>query len=162
MSDNEFEQGDAGSNLTYPMSGGSIRKGKYVMLKGNPCECTEISVSKTGKHGHAKARCVGTDIFTGKKYEDVFPTSHNVDVPFVKKQDFDFMDCEVSETNPANATVSYMDEEGEVQEIFVEGNEELIKGLKEAADDNKEIVIHCIFAMGQEMITGFREIAKKD
>jgi hypothetical protein len=41
----------------------------------------EYSTSKTGKHGHAKAKYAGLDIFTGKRYEDAVPTSHNVEAP---------------------------------------------------------------------------------
>ena len=44
-------------------------------------QITEITTSKTGKHGHAKANITGLDIFTGNKYQDMSPTSHTMWVP---------------------------------------------------------------------------------
>jgi hypothetical protein len=50
----------------------------------DPChrqtQVVDVSTSKTGKHGHAKCNFVGVDIFTGKKYEEMTPSSHNMDV----------------------------------------------------------------------------------
>merc|ERR1712166_326922 len=54
-------------------------------IKGKPCKVTEITSSKTGKHGHAKCHIVALDIFTSKKYEDLCPASHNMSIPFVKR-----------------------------------------------------------------------------
>lgn len=59
-----------------------------IVLKARPCKIVDMSTSKTGKHGHAKVHLVGLDIFSGKKYEDICPSTHNMDVPFVKREDY--------------------------------------------------------------------------
>jgi len=89
-----FESADAGSSHTYPMEGGQIRKGGYIMIKGNPCKVSDVSTSKTGKHGHAKCHFVAIDIFSGKKMEDLVPSSHTTSVPFVKKEEFQCIDAD--------------------------------------------------------------------
>merc|ERR1712226_227955 len=60
-------------------------------IKGRPCKCIEMGTSKTGKHGHAKAHIVALDIFTGKKMEDLCPSSHNLDCPFVVKTEYQLL-----------------------------------------------------------------------
>nr|AZL94369.1 putative N-acetyl-beta glucosaminidase [Nephromyces sp. MMRI] len=87
-----FDGGDAGASHTIPMQAGSIKKNAFVMLKDHPCKVVDYSTSKTGKHGHAKAHIIGLDIFTGKKYEDICPTSHNMEVPVVKRFELQLID----------------------------------------------------------------------
>ena len=55
---------------------------------GRPCKIVEMSTSKTGKHGHAKVHLVALDIFTGKKLEDLCPSTHNMDVPNVSRREY--------------------------------------------------------------------------
>ncbi|KIY94665.1 Eukaryotic translation initiation factor 5A-1 [Monoraphidium neglectum] len=74
-----FESTDAGASLTYPQQAGTIRKNGFMVAKGRPCKVVDVSTSKTGKHGHAKCNFVCIDIFTGKKYEEMTPSSHNMD-----------------------------------------------------------------------------------
>ena len=69
-----------------------MRKNAYIVIKNRPCKVADVSTSKTGKHGHAKCVFVGIDIFTGKKYEDLSPSSHNVDVPHVSRLDYTLLD----------------------------------------------------------------------
>merc|ERR1712224_288195 len=91
MSDGEnfdIETTDAGASLTVSVEAGQIRKGGYIMIKGKACKVRDVSVSKTGKHGHAKCKFAASDIFTGATCEELCPSTHSIDVPVVKKTDW--------------------------------------------------------------------------
>lgn len=152
----DFQKGDSGAGLTYPCPCNDIKKGGHIMIKDKPCKVADISVSKTGKHGHAKANITAYDIFTNKKYEDIFPTSHNVDVPFIKKTEVDLI--AISE----DGTVTYIGEDGENRDDLKlpEGGEEdaWVEDLKKAEEENKSIKITVMEAMGMEKIVSFREV----
>lgn len=66
----------------------ALRKNGHVVIKGRPCKIVDMSTSKTGKHGHAKVHLVAIDIFTGKKLEDLCPSTHNMDVPNVTRKEY--------------------------------------------------------------------------
>lgn len=76
-----------------------------MMIKGKPCKVLNISVSKTGKHGHAKCNFTATDIFTGKKYEDMIPSTHGTTVPIVNRSEWEVIDIDGDE-------LTLMDEAG--------------------------------------------------
>ena len=67
------------------------------MIKGKPCKILSISVSKTGKHGHAKCNFLAVDIFTGKKLEDMIPSAHGTTVPIVTRDDWEIINIEEDE-----------------------------------------------------------------
>lgn len=75
----------------------ALRKNGHVVIKGRPCKIVDMSTSKTGKHGHAKVHLVALDIFTGKKLEDLSPSTHNMDVPNVTRREYQLVSLLPSE-----------------------------------------------------------------
>ena len=90
--DYDFEAANAGASLTYPSSANDLRQGGHVLLGDEkPCKITSLTKAKPGKHGHAKVMIVGTDIFTGKKYEGGGPATHNMNVPVIKRKAYQLL-----------------------------------------------------------------------
>jgi len=86
--DEQLQLASAAGSTTYPLQCSCLRKGGHVMIKQRPCKIVEMSTSKTGKHGHAKVKMVALDIFDGTKKEDLCPSTHNMDVPIVSRNDW--------------------------------------------------------------------------
>lgn len=151
-----FQKGDSGAGLTFPCPCNDIRKGAHIMIKGFPCKVTDMSTSKTGKHGHAKANITAVDIFTNKKYEDIVPTSHNVDVPFVKKTEVDLISI------AEDGTVTYIAENGENMDDLKlpEGEDDAkwVEDMKKSDEAGNIVKFTFMQAMGIEKIVSFREV----
>merc|ERR1712118_301993 len=142
MSDDEgqtFDSTDSGASLVYPQQAGELRKGSHVMIKGHACKVAEVTTSKTGKHGHAKAHIVALDIFTSKKYEDLCPTSHNVEVPFVKRTEYQVLMADEDTGN-----VSLLLESGETKDDL---NLPDRVAIGEPTDDDKKVAQDILAAM---------------
>merc|ERR1712046_161124 len=152
----EMETTESGASDTHMVEAGQIRKGGYIMVKGKACKVKDVSVSKTGKHGHAKCKFSASCIFTGATCEELCPSTHSIAVPFVKKGDF----------------LQLMDEDMEMKEDLQLPNvdyktdddnkiSEQIKSIIEEIDGGAEIELYCTVmqAIGKEKVV---EIKKKD
>mmetsp|Transcript_16819 Transcript_16819/g.29463 ORF Transcript_16819/g.29463 Transcript_16819/m.29463 type:complete len:163 (-) Transcript_16819:180-668(-) len=143
----------SGASDTVPIQAGSLKKNQFVVLKGFPCKIVDYSTSKTGKHGHAKANITGIDIFTGRKYEDVCPTSHNMNQPVVTRKDFQLVD--VDDEN----FVTLMDEKNDTREdLQLDLSDEVHKKIKEDFDGGKDLIVTVLASMGIEKIIAAKEV----
>merc|ERR1712139_440792 len=114
----------------------------------------------TGKHGHAKAHIVALDIFTGKKYEDLCPCSHNLEVPFVKRTEYQLLTAD-----EGTGEVSLLLESGETRDdlnlpTFVgqgeptEDDKKLVIDILKGMENGKTVVCAVLAACGEEKIVG--------
>ncbi|VAI14642.1 unnamed protein product [Triticum turgidum subsp. durum] len=172
MSDSEEHQfeskADAGASKTYPQQAGTIRKNGYIVIKNRPSvsldnqftgasnDVVEVSTSKTGKHGHAKCHFVAIDIFTGKKLEDIVPSSHNCDVPHVNRTEYQLID--ISE----DGFVSLLTDNGNTKDdLKLPTDETLLGQIKDGFAEGKDLVVSVMSAMGEEQINALKDIGPK-
>lgn len=147
-----FESADAGASATFPMQCSALRKNGHVVIKGRPCKIVEMSTSKTGKHGHAKVHIVAIDIFTGKKLEDLSPSTHNMDVPNVNRKDYQLLD--ISD----DGFLSLMDENGDTKDDVKAPEGELGDRINRMfRDEEKDLNVTILTAMGEEAAIDAKE-----
>jgi translation initiation factor 5A len=72
--------------MSKPMEIGALRIGSYVVIEEEPCRIINLTKSKPGKHGSAKARVVAIGVFDGTKKSFVKPVSAQVEVPIIEKR----------------------------------------------------------------------------
>ncbi|KAJ8652262.1 eukaryotic translation initiation factor 5A [Lichtheimia ornata] len=148
-----FESADAGASKTFPMQCSALRKNGHVVIKGRPCKIVDMSTSKTGKHGHAKVNLVAIDIFTGKKYEDVSPSTHNMDVPNIKRSEYQLINIE-------DGFLSLMLESGDTKEDVKLPEGELGEQIQADFDEGKDLIVGIVAAMGEEHCLSVKEAPK--
>jgi len=158
MADEEhaFDQdagGDAGASLTFPMQCSALRKNGHVVIKGRPCKIVDMSTSKTGKHGHAKVHLVAIDIFTGKKLEDLSPSTHNMDVPNVKRSEYQLVNID-------DGFLNLMDDLGNSKDDVKVPDSDLGKQIEADFEAGKDLMVTIQAAMGEEAAISVKEGTK--
>merc|ERR1739844_208762 len=147
MADEEYDfaGGDAGASETFPMQCSALRKNGFVMIKNRPCKIVEMSTSKTGKHGHAKVHMVALDIFTGKKLEDICPSTHNMEVPNVKRKDYQLLAMD-------DDFLSLMDDGGDTRDDLKCPDGDIGDQIRTAIDNETDILCTVLQACGEECV----------
>jgi len=155
--DHDFESADAGASETYPMQCSALRKNGFVVIKGRPCKIVDMSTSKTGKHGHAKVHLVALDIFTGKKLEDLCPSTHNMDVPNVRRQEYQLID--ITDDGFLNL---FTDDGSTKDDVRLPEGETGDKIKKLFVEEQKDTIVVIQSAMGEEAAVEAKEAPKQN
>ena len=151
----DFEEGCSGASETFPQQCSALRKNGYVMINGRPCKIVEISTSEIDDtHGHAKVHMVALDLFTGKKLEDIRPSTHNMYVPNVTRQDYQLTDINDS------GAVSVIDDDGEIREDLKLPDDDVGKEIKTKFDADEHFLVTVLKACGEEMIVGTKNLTQ--
>lgn len=121
------------------------------------CKVTAVSTSKTGKHGHAKCNFTAIDIFTGKKYEDIIPSTHTAHIPFVKRAEYSLVDI----SNDGFLTL--MDEEGNCREDvhLPDWPDNFAREIQAAFETGKSYSVVVMSAMGHDQVVDLKEEQEK-
>ena len=64
----------------------SLKVGGFVIFDNKACRITSIQISKTGKHGHAKARIAAVGLIDNSKIIKVYPGHDKIEVPIIEKE----------------------------------------------------------------------------
>jgi translation initiation factor 5A len=112
-----------------------------------------MSTSKTGKHGHAKVHLVAIDIFTGKKMEDLSPSTHNMEVPNVSRTEFQLIDID-------DGFLNLMTQDGSTKDDVKLPEGEIGEKLTAEFEEGKDLLVTIISAMGEEACISYKEAPK--
>ena len=152
MEEYDFSSGEAGASDTVPMEAGQIKRGGMIMIKGQPCKVSDVSTSKTGKHGHSKCHFTAYNIFNNKKLEDLVPSSHNTSVPIVTRKDYNLISIDDEDY------MTLMDEEGNTREdIKLPNHPEKYSSELRKAFDTKQLVVTVLKCCGKEQVVSHKE-----
>ena len=126
-------------------------------FKDHPCKISAVSTSKTGKHGSAKCNFTGIDIFTGKKYEEIAPSSETVHVPVVTRAEYTLVDIS------SDDFCTLMNDEGECREDIKLPDlpEGFAREIRQKFESGKSYSVIVLSAMKHEQIMSIKEDQEK-
>lgn len=114
---------------------GSIKVGGYIIIDGVACRVVSVQTSKTGKHGHAKARIEAIGLINDEKKVIVKPSHDKAEVPIVEKKS-----AQVLSVN--NDVANVMD-----TETFETFDIKIPEELKDKVQENSTVVFWIILGI---------------
>ena len=136
---------------TAPVKASELRKGNYMIINRKPCKVLEMNTSSPGKHGHAKIHFIAMDLTRMKKIETIHPSTHMVQVPQQKREEFMLIYFDEAEMVADLESMG-----GESRESFPIPENLYGKGVKQALENGDEISVIIAQIHGVEQVVNFR------
>jgi len=127
-----------------------------------------MTTSKTGKHGHAKVKFVGIDIFTQRKHQELQASTHPMQEVIVTKADYFVADFDTK-----SGQLSLLDSNNEAYDFSLNPLHFTYIGSKDDAPidfrvykayktlpDGQELMISVTKAMGVEQSMSFKTVSE--
>jgi translation initiation factor 5A len=101
---------------------------------------------------HAKANIAGTDLFTGRRYEAHLPTSHDIEVPFVDRQDYQLINIDGKNTQ-------LLDLKGNMREDVEVGEDDVSRRLVDEFEQQtgEDLIVTVLSSNGESKIIEFKK-----
>ncbi|KNZ79739.1 Eukaryotic translation initiation factor 5A [Termitomyces sp. J132] len=133
----------------------ALRKNGHVVIKGRPCKIVDMSTSKTGKHGHAKVHLVALDVgiflpITSILKEDISPSTHNMDVPNVSRNEYQLVNID-------DGFLNLMTNDGVAKDDVKLPEGDLGKQIQSDFDEGKDLLVTIISSMNEEAAISYKE-----
>ena len=113
--------------------------------------CSKINlIFCLGKHGAAKIRVIGIDIFTDRKYDDLLTADEQVVSPVVKKIDYQLVT--ILDDNYVQLQADGIARE----DLRLDPAEDFVDALITKFDQGEDVSVTTVACLGVEKITGFR------
>lgn len=147
-----------------PMSGvetfdaQALKRNGYVVINDRPCKIVEISQAgyRTNKRPYVNLFIIGSDIFTGQKYEMRCKSNEIIKIPNVETKVYDLLDLTIEiQTNGNHVLSSFLSDNGQIREDL-KIPESWYPILTEQYYQGSLIEITVVSALGEEQMTSFR------
>jgi translation initiation factor 5A len=142
------------------------------VLNGRPVKVVEVTHAQPGKHGHSKVlltiyfslflssmfiqvHLIGIDIFTGRRYEDVRPSGHVIQVPNIRKKDY--LVVNIDDDN--YITLLNEDTCNVRSDMKLKEDSDITRRMLDKFNEgNGQIKVTVLSALGEEQIMSFKTI----
>ena len=154
---------DNDSELMVPISANKLKMGCLLVIDNKPCKLFEIDCMKVGKHGHSKYTVSGTDILTGKKYDDSFPSSTVKYEPIISHKEYVLMNIDeegyisLLDSSSGKVTSHMKLPDGNVEFKVSEKDIEISNEIRQMFEEGESLLITVLSTMGSEKVVDYKK-----